>query len=59
MEGEETKDWRANDLQFRKMTHGLLNPGAARLYVPYQNLENLQMMNEMLEKPTRFVGNIG
>jgi hypothetical protein len=28
----------------RKMTHGLLNVQAARSYVPYQVLENRQML---------------
>ena len=47
-----------NELQFRKMSHNLLNLKAARSYVPYQDLENLQMMNDMLEQPTQFLDNI-
>ena len=40
------------------MNHNLLNINAARSYVPYQNLENLQMMYEMLEQPANFLENI-
>lgn len=43
---------------FRKMVHGLLNITAARSYVPYQMLENKQMLFEMLEKPEQVLQNI-
>ncbi len=42
----------------RKMTHGLLNVQAARSYVPYQVLENKQMLYEILETPARFLDHI-
>lgn len=35
----------------RKMTHGLLNVQVARSYVPYQVLENKQMLFEILQSP--------
>ena len=40
------------------MVHGLLNISAARSYVPYQMLENKQMLYEMLNQPDRFLENI-
>jgi hypothetical protein len=40
------------------MVHGLLNISAARAYVPYQMLENKQMLYEMLNQPDRFLENI-
>lgn len=42
----------------RKMIHNILNIQAARSYVPYQVLENKQMLYQMLEEPTRFLQNI-
>jgi hypothetical protein len=39
----------------RKMTHGLLNVQAARSYVPYQVLENKQMLFEILQTPQNFL----
>ncbi|EKG13898.1 Cytochrome P450 [Macrophomina phaseolina MS6] len=35
----------------RKMIHSLLNVTAAKSYVPYQELENKQMLNDLLESP--------
>ncbi|KFY21112.1 hypothetical protein V491_03152 [Pseudogymnoascus sp. VKM F-3775] len=35
----------------RKLTHNLLNVSSARSYVPYQMLENKQMLNEILYEP--------
>ncbi|GAB7348630.1 hypothetical protein MBLNU459_g7004t1 [Dothideomycetes sp. NU459] len=43
---------------FRKMCHSLLNVSAAKNYVPYQMLENKQMLYEMLHQPDRFLQNI-
>jgi hypothetical protein len=40
------------------MIHSLLNVSAARSYVPYQDLENKQMLYEMLGQPERFLENI-
>ncbi|PKS08389.1 hypothetical protein jhhlp_005333 [Lomentospora prolificans] len=42
----------------RKMIHGLLNVSAAKSYVPYQILENKQMLHEMLVDPDRFLYHI-
>lgn len=53
MMGYGTK-WRT----FRKMVHALLNISAAKSYVPYQVLENKQMLYEMLQQPDRFLQNI-
>ena len=39
----------------RKMIHNILNIQAAKSYVPYQVLENKQMLYEMLEEPDRFL----
>lgn len=44
--------------KYRKMVHALLNIQAAKSYVPYQMLENKQMLYEMLEQPNRFLQNI-
>ncbi|ROT34502.1 cytochrome P450 family protein [Sodiomyces alkalinus F11] len=46
--------WRAA----RKMIHGLLNVSAAKSYVPYQVLENKQMLYEMLVDPDHFLYHI-
>ncbi|KAF9894534.1 hypothetical protein FE257_006419 [Aspergillus nanangensis] len=46
--------WRA----FRKMIHGLLNITASKSYVPYQMLENKQMLYELLTEPDRFLYSI-
>ncbi|EEA28673.1 hypothetical protein EYB25_000407 [Talaromyces marneffei] len=43
---------------FRKMVHGLLNVVTSKSYVPYQMLENKQMMYEFLTEPERFLYSI-
>ena len=40
------------------MMHGLLNVNAARSYVPYQMLENKQMLHEILKDPENFLMHI-
>lgn len=45
-------------IQYRKMIHGLLNVSVAKSYVPYQMLENRQMLYEMLIQPERFLQSI-
>lgn len=40
------------------MVHGLLNIAAAKSYVPYQMLENKQMLYELLTEPDRFMYHI-
>ncbi|OAX81613.1 hypothetical protein ACJ72_04045 [Emergomyces africanus] len=42
----------------RKMLHNNLNINAARSYVPYQDLENKQMLCELINKPDLFVDHI-
>ncbi|KFH45656.1 Fumitremorgin C synthase-like protein [Hapsidospora chrysogenum ATCC 11550] len=42
----------------RKLVHGLLNVSAAKSYVPYQMLENKQMLHDMLVQPDRFLHHI-
>ncbi|KAK3329159.1 cytochrome P450 [Apodospora peruviana] len=42
----------------RKMVHTLLNVSAAKSYVPYQILENKQMLYEMVTEPDRFLYSI-
>jgi len=42
----------------RKMVHTLLNISATKSYVPYQMLENKQMLHEMITQPDRFLHNI-
>ena len=42
----------------RKLFQGQLNITAANSYVPYQDLENKQMLFDMLELPRRFLENI-
>lgn len=42
----------------RKMIHGLLNVANARSYVPYQVLENKQMLNDIMEHPGRLLEHI-
>jgi len=37
------------------MIHSLLNVQASRNYVPYQLLENKQMLNDLLDTPDDFV----
>lgn len=40
------------------MTHNLLHPNVAQNYVPYQMLENKQMLNDLLETPADFLEHI-
>ena len=40
------------------MTHNLLNIQKSESYVPYQDLENTQMLAELLDGPTRFLDSI-
>ncbi|KAH7093538.1 putative cytochrome P450 oxidoreductase [Paraphoma chrysanthemicola] len=49
-----TAKWRAA----RKLVHGLLNVNISRSYVPYQMLENKQMLYELLQQPDDFVKHI-
>ncbi|EAQ93834.1 hypothetical protein CHGG_02069 [Chaetomium globosum CBS 148.51] len=42
----------------RKLVHTLLNISAAKSYVPYQLLENKQMLYEMITQPERCMYNI-
>jgi cytochrome P450 len=44
--------------RIRKMMHSLLNVQAARTYVPYQMLENAQMLNDLLDTPDDFVNHM-
>ncbi|KAH7194512.1 cytochrome P450, partial [Fusarium oxysporum] len=46
--------WRS----FRKLVHSLLNVTTAKSYVPYQDLENKQMLYEMIVQPDRFLQSI-
>lgn len=40
------------------MVHGLLNANEATKYVPYQMLENKQMLNDLLDTPDKFLEHI-
>lgn len=42
----------------RKMMHYILNVNAAKGYVPYQDLENKQMLCGFLDQPEHFVDHI-
>lgn len=42
----------------RKMVHNILNIKAARSYVPYQDLENKQMLVGFLDQPDLFIDHI-
>ncbi|RMJ17408.1 hypothetical protein CDV36_002920 [Fusarium kuroshium] len=42
----------------RKMVHNILNIKAAKSYVPYQDLENKQMLCGLLDQPESFVDHI-
>lgn len=42
----------------RKMVHNLLNQNVAKKYVPYQMLENKQMLNDLLDTPEDFLEHI-
>ncbi|CEF87210.1 hypothetical protein FGSG_11389 [Fusarium graminearum PH-1] len=46
--------WRS----FRKLVHSLLNVTAAKSYVPYQDLENKQMLYELVTQPDQFLQSI-
>ncbi|KEF60296.1 cytochrome P450 oxidoreductase [Exophiala aquamarina CBS 119918] len=46
--------WRA----IRKMMHKILNISTARSYVPYQMLENKQMLYQFLQEPDNFLHHI-
>lgn len=48
------QQWR----MIRKMCHALLNIQAARTYVPYQVLENKQMLHDLLDTPDDFVNHM-
>ncbi|KIW99740.1 uncharacterized protein Z518_11153 [Rhinocladiella mackenziei CBS 650.93] len=43
---------------FRKMIHGLLNVNTSKSYIPYQMLENKQMLYQLLEQPGDFLKHI-
>jgi cytochrome P450 len=45
-------------VQMRKMVHNLLNQNVADKYVPYQMLENKQMLNDLLDTPDDFLEHI-
>ncbi|KAE8442354.1 hypothetical protein EG329_003425 [Mollisiaceae sp. DMI_Dod_QoI] len=47
-------EWR----KFRKLLHGILNINAAKTYVPYQVLENKQMLFDILNTPDDVLGHI-
>ncbi|KAK6382768.1 hypothetical protein LTS17_003437 [Exophiala oligosperma] len=49
-----TPQWR----NLRKMVHTVLNVTISKRYVPYQMLENKQMLYQMLVQPERFLENI-
>lgn len=42
----------------RKIVHNILHIKAARTYVPYQDLENKQMIVDLLDEPDQFVGHL-
>lgn len=42
----------------RKMVHNLLNQNVAKQYVPYQMLENRQMLHDLLDTPDDFLEHI-
>jgi len=43
---------------YRKMIHNLLSVTVSRAYVPYQMLENKQMLHEMLQQPDAILENV-
>jgi len=45
-------------VQARKLVHSLLNVSAAKSYVPYQVLENKQMLYQLLNQPEGFLYHI-
>lgn len=48
----------ADYFQMRKMVHNLLNQNVAQNYVPYQMLENKQMLYDLLDTPQDFLKHI-
>lgn len=44
--------------QFRKMVHSLLNITTSKQYLPYQVLENRQMLFQFLKEPKEFLNHI-
>jgi hypothetical protein len=50
--------WILTSEQMRKMVHNLLNQNVAKKYVPYQMLENKQMLNDLLDTPDDFLEHI-
>lgn len=46
--------WRTS----RRFVHSAVNVSAARSYIPYQDLENKQMLVELLDEPHDFVSQI-
>lgn len=42
----------------RRCIHGILNVRAAKAYIPYQELENKQMLAELLTQPDAFIDHI-
>lgn len=42
----------------RKLVHNILNIKAARSYVPYQDLENKQMLHGLMSEPDLFIDHI-
>jgi len=44
--------------QFRKMVHSLLNITTSKQYLPYQVLENRQMLFQFLKEPNDFLNHI-
>ncbi|KAJ5372353.1 hypothetical protein N7517_004359 [Penicillium concentricum] len=45
-------------MMFRKMVHGLLNVTTSKKYLPYQMLENRQMLYQFLTEPEGFLKHI-
>ena len=45
-------------VQFRKMIHALLNINTSKDYIPYQMLENKQMLYQLLEQPNDFLKHV-
>ncbi|ROV91859.1 hypothetical protein VMCG_09180 [Cytospora schulzeri] len=42
----------------RRCVHSILNVRAAKAYIPYQELENKQMLAELLDQPDAFINHI-
>ncbi|CAG7918721.1 unnamed protein product [Penicillium olsonii] len=45
-------------MMFRKMIHSLLNVTASKKYIPYQMLENRQLLHDILTQPEGFLKHI-